>query len=168
MIASRFLLQLSSLAMFISSVISFSIPDVHHLHSAVTDTMNHVVLPHAGSSINIASADAIFDPLSGYKGLETGASQSLNPFGNNSRCFARCICARVRERSEGRNASRWKMHNTRTTIVKKADCMVEDVTAFDNIDKMEAKIDASSFAIDRPRFCRGVVSNSSLLLLSYL
>ena len=45
---------------------------------------------------------------------------------------------------------------------------MEDVTAFDNIDKMEAKIDASSFAIDRPRFCRGVVNNSSLLLLSYL
>ena len=69
MIATRFLIQLSSLAMLLSSVIGFSIPDIHHLHSTVTDTMNHVVLPHADSSVNIASADAIFDPLSGYKEL---------------------------------------------------------------------------------------------------
>lgn len=77
MIATRFWLQLSSLTLMISSVICFSIPDVHHLHSTVMDSVNHVMLPHAGSSINIAaalpksnpSASAIFDPLSGYKEL---------------------------------------------------------------------------------------------------
>eukprot|EP00531_Pseudo-nitzschia_arenysensis_P002646 CAMPEP_0116128684 /NCGR_PEP_ID=MMETSP0329-20121206/7490_1 /TAXON_ID=697910 /ORGANISM="Pseudo-nitzschia arenysensis, Strain B593" /LENGTH=293 /DNA_ID=CAMNT_0003622837 /DNA_START=168 /DNA_END=1049 /DNA_ORIENTATION=- len=77
MIATRFCLQLSSLSMLVSSVLCFSIPDVHHLHSAVMDSMNHVVLPHSSSSINIASAfpgnnpdtAAFFDPLSEYKQL---------------------------------------------------------------------------------------------------
>ncbi len=75
MIATKTYLQLSSLAIMFSSVLCFSIPDVHHLHSAVMDSMNHVVLPHAGSSINVATAlpgntpdvTSIFDPLSEYK-----------------------------------------------------------------------------------------------------
>ena len=71
MIAIKFCLHLSSLAMVISSVFCFSIPDFHHLHSTVMDSMNHA------SSINIATtlpksssaAAAFFDPLSGYKEL---------------------------------------------------------------------------------------------------
>ena len=77
MIATRFWLQLSSLAIMISSVVCFSIPDVHHLHSTVMDSLNHVVLPHSSSSINVAAtfpgtspdATVLFDPLSGYKEL---------------------------------------------------------------------------------------------------
>jgi len=75
--ATRFWLQVSTLTMIISSVVCFSIPDVHHLHTTVMDTVNHAGLLHSGSSINIASAlpknapeaSAIFDPLSGYKEL---------------------------------------------------------------------------------------------------
>jgi len=63
----------------ISSVCCFSIPDVHHLHSTIMDSMNHVVLPHTSFSFNVATvlpnnnnadvAAALFDPLSGYKHL---------------------------------------------------------------------------------------------------
>jgi len=70
----RFWLSLSSLAITVSSVCSFSIPDVHLLHSTFVDSVNQVVLPHASSSFNVAgnNADAaagFLDPLSGYKQL---------------------------------------------------------------------------------------------------
>jgi hypothetical protein len=79
MFTMRFWLSLSSVAIMISSVCCFSIPDVHLLHSTIVDSVNHVVLPHDSSSFNIATAlpknnnaDAVagfFDPLSGYKQL---------------------------------------------------------------------------------------------------
>jgi len=72
MLATRNTFSLLSLALMISSVCSFSILDVHHLQSAVADSVNHVILPHADSSFNIANVDAgatLMDPLSGYKQL---------------------------------------------------------------------------------------------------
>ena len=39
-------------------------------------------------------------------------------------CVALSICDRVRDRSEGRNASKWKMHKIRMTIDSKIDCIV--------------------------------------------
>lgn len=67
------------MAILISSIRCFSIPDVYHLHSTVADSINHVVLPHATSSFNVATVSstnniaadttALFDPLAGYKQL---------------------------------------------------------------------------------------------------
>lgn len=69
----------SSLAITILSVSSFSIPDAHHLHSAVADSINyhHAILPQGSSTLNIAGIlpnnnnidTAVFDPLSAYKEL---------------------------------------------------------------------------------------------------
>ena len=79
MSAMRLFLQISSLAITISSIHSFSIPDVLHLHSTIVDSANHAVLPHASKAFNIATvvpkinhanaASALFDPLSEYKHL---------------------------------------------------------------------------------------------------
>lgn len=70
MIATRFWLKLSSLAMMMASVCSFSIPDVLHIHSTAMDSINHSILPHATSlAKSNPGAAAIFDPLSGYKEL---------------------------------------------------------------------------------------------------
>ena len=67
------------MAILISSIRCFSIPDVYHLHSTVADSINHVVLPSATSSFDVATVSstnniaadttALFDPLSGYKQL---------------------------------------------------------------------------------------------------
>jgi len=70
---------MSSLAIAISSVSSFSVPDAHNLQSVIADSINyhHAILPHASSTLNVASllpnkdnADtALLDPLFGYKQL---------------------------------------------------------------------------------------------------
>ena len=72
MFATRMNLYLTFLAVTVSSVSSFSIPDVHHIQST-TDT----ILPHVSSILNTPSIvlnhnaiDATaFDPISGYKEL---------------------------------------------------------------------------------------------------
>jgi len=60
------------MAIAISSIECFSVPDAHLLHTTISDSVNHIVLPHqASSAFHVASAvdTGMFDPLSGYKQL---------------------------------------------------------------------------------------------------